>query len=43
MEINKEYYEIAQKRLNGMTAYGQTSIFTDFDSLEKEKDDNNGM
>lgn len=35
MEINKEYYDIAQKRLNGMTAYGQTSIFTDFDSLEK--------
>ena len=35
MEINKEYYEIAQKRLNGMTAYGQTSIFTDFDGLEK--------
>lgn len=36
MEINEEYYEIAQKRLNGMTASGQTSIFTDFDKLEEE-------
>lgn len=35
MEINKEYYEIAKKRLNGMTASGQTSIFTDFDNLEE--------
>ena len=35
MEINKEYYEIAKKRLNGMTANGQTSIFTDFDNLEE--------
>ena len=35
MEINKEYYEIAKKRINGMTANGQTSIFTDFDNLEE--------
>ena len=35
MEINKKYYEIAKKRLNGMTASGQTSIFTDFDNLEE--------
>lgn len=37
MEINKEYYEIAQKRLNGMTANGQTSIFTDFEELNKNE------
>lgn len=36
MEISKEYYEIAQKRINGMTAWGQASIFTDFDKLEEE-------
>lgn len=39
MEINKDYYEIACKRLNGITAYGQTSIFTNFNKLEKS--DNN--
>ena len=38
MEINKEYYEIAQKRINGMTAWGQASIFTDFDKLEEESE-----
>lgn len=32
-EINKEYYDIACKRINGITANGQTSIFTDFDNL----------
>ncbi len=37
MEINKEYYEIANKRINGITAWGQASIFTDFDKLEKQK------
>ena len=26
MEINKEYYEIAQKRINGITANGQMSM-----------------
>lgn len=30
MEINKEYCEIAKKRINGITADGQMSIFTDF-------------
>lgn len=34
MEINKEYYDIAQKRINGITANGQMSIYTDFDKLE---------
>ena len=38
MEINKEYYEIAQKRLNGMTANGQMSIFTDFEKVGKENE-----
>ena len=32
-EIDKDYYEIAKKRLNGMTANGQTSIFTNFEEL----------
>ena len=36
MEIDKEYHKIAVNRLNGITASGQTSIFTDFDLLEKE-------
>lgn len=35
IEIDPEYHRIAVNRLNGITAYGQTSIFTDFDSLEK--------
>jgi site-specific DNA-methyltransferase (adenine-specific) len=30
-EIDREYYEIAKNRLNGITANGQTSIFTDFE------------
>lgn len=34
IEINKEYYEIAKKRLNGITADGQLSIFTDINQLE---------
>lgn len=33
MEIDKEYHKIAVDRLNGITANGQTSIFTDFDNL----------
>lgn len=32
-EIDKEYYRIACERINGITANGQTSIFTDFDNL----------
>jgi DNA modification methylase len=36
MEIDPEYHKIAVNRLNGITAYGQTSIFTDFDSLESK-------
>lgn len=34
MEINKEYYKIACDRLNGITADGQMSIFTDFDKVK---------
>lgn len=30
-EIDLEYYEIAKNRINGITANGQTSIFTDFE------------
>ena len=33
MEIDKEYHKIAVDRLNGITANGQTSIFTDFNNL----------
>ena len=36
MEIDDKYFKIAQDRLNGITASGQTSIFTDFDLLSKE-------
>ena len=35
MEINKEYYDIAKKRINGILANGQTTIFTDFDKEVK--------
>jgi DNA modification methylase len=35
-EIDKQYYEIAKKRLNGITADGQLSIFTDIDKLNEE-------
>ena len=38
IEIDPEYHKIAVNRLNGITAYGQTSIFTDFDSLESKGD-----
>lgn len=34
IEIDPEYHKIAVDRLNGINANGQTSIFTDFDSLE---------
>jgi site-specific DNA-methyltransferase (adenine-specific) len=33
-EIDKEFYDIAKKRLNGINANGQTSIFTDTEQLE---------
>lgn len=33
MEIDPEYHKIAVDRLNGITAQGQTSIFTDFENL----------
>jgi len=36
MEIDSEYHKIAVNRLNGITANGQTSIFTDFELLKKE-------
>lgn len=35
-EIDKEYYGIAKNRLNGITANGQMSIFTDVEQLEQE-------
>ena len=34
-EIDEEYYKIASNRINGITANGQTSIFTDFNLLNK--------
>lgn len=34
-EIDDEYYKIASNRINGITANGQTSIFTYFDLLNK--------
>lgn len=36
MEIDPEYHRIAVNRLNGITADGQLSIFTDISQLEKE-------
>lgn len=33
IEIDPTYHKIAVDRLNGITANGQTSIFTDFDNL----------
>ena len=36
MEIDKEYWKIANDRLNGINAQGQMSIFTDFEKVEKE-------
>lgn len=38
MEIDKEYHKIAVNRLNGITADGQLSLFTDISQLEKEKE-----
>jgi DNA modification methylase len=36
MEIDKEYHKIAVNRLNGITADGQLSLFTDIEQLELE-------
>jgi len=33
-EIDKEFYKIAVDRVNGITANGQTSIFTDFEEID---------
>lgn len=38
IEINPKYFKIASDRLKGITANGQTTIFTDFDELEKDSD-----
>lgn len=35
-EIDKEYYKIAKDRLNGITANGQTSMFTNFNTLKED-------
>ena len=37
MEIDPEYHKIAVNRLNGITASGQLSIFTDIEELKKEE------
>ena len=34
-EIDEEYHKIAVDRINGITANGQTSIFTDFEEVNK--------
>lgn len=37
IELVQEYHKISIDRINGITAGGQTSIFTDFDKLEGNK------
>ncbi|MEE3344288.1 MAG: DNA methyltransferase [Bacilli bacterium] len=37
MEIDPEYHKIAVNRLNGITAQGQISIFTDTEQIKEEK------
>lgn len=37
IEIDKEFHKISVDRLNGINANGQTSIFTDFESLEENR------
>ena len=37
IELDKEYYEIAKNRINGITADGQLSIFTDVDQMEQQQ------
>lgn len=39
IEINEEYHKIACNRLNGIDSNGQLSIFTDFEQLEMETED----
>lgn len=36
IELDDDYYDIAVKRINGITADGQLSIFTDVDKIEQE-------
>lgn len=36
IEIDDEYFKIAKDRINGITADGQLSIFTDVDKMEQE-------
>ena len=35
-EIDKQYYDIAVKRLNGINANGQASIFTNFEQMGED-------
>jgi DNA modification methylase len=37
IEIDPEYHKISVDRLNGITTSGQTSIFTDFESLGEQQ------
>lgn len=37
IEIDKEFHKISVDRLNGIDANGQTSIFTNFESLEENR------
>ncbi len=39
MEIDKEYWKIANDRINGINANGQMSIFTDFEKVKEDKKD----
>lgn len=36
IELDEEYFKIAEKRINGITADGQLSIFTNFEKVEQE-------
>ena len=36
IEIDDEYFKIAKDRINGITASGQLSIFTDTEKMEQE-------
>ena len=35
-EINENFYKKSIDRLNGITSYGQTSIFTDFNLIQEQ-------
>lgn len=37
IEIDKEYFNLSLDRLNGIDINGQTSIFTNFESLEENR------